>query len=122
VRGASALEEVLAERRDAKLRAIVVWEPVIWSDVAPPLSAVLARLHDARVTQFWDPGRLLSRAMVGKWKRMGKMAGLDDDTIVWDWVGLYDTGERWQDGPPAPRYHGYPVVHAVADLRRNLPR
>ena len=119
MRGASALEQVLDEH-PGSLRAIVVWEPVIWSDVAPPLGAVMGRLHDPRVAQFWDPGRLLSRAMVRRWK--DTIPALDESTIVWDWVGVWDAGVRWQDGLPQPRYHGYPVVDAVAELRKHLPR
>ena len=118
MRGASALQDVLRAHPDPKLSVLVVWEPVIWTDVGPPTTSVMARLSDARVTQFWDPGKILSRAMVETWKRQGK--DLADDTVVWDFVALYDPGARWDGGPPASRYHGYPVVDAIGGLRRAL--
>ena len=122
VRGASALGDVLRNHPDKKLRALVVLEPVIWSDVGPPTTSVMARLSDPRVIQFWDPGKILSRAMVDKSKRLGTIPRLGDDTVIWDFVALFDAGARWDGGPPASRYHGYPVVDAVEGLRAALRR
>ena len=122
MRGASALQDVLRAHPDPKLRVLVVWEPVIWTDVGPPTTSVMAQLSDARVTQFWDPGKILSRVMVEKWKRLGTVPGLADDTVVWDFVALFDPGARWDAGPPASRYHGYPVVDAIDGLRAALGR
>ena len=118
MRGASALQEVLRAHPDPKLGVLVVWEPVIWTDVGPPTTSVMARLSDRRVTQFWDPDKILSRTMVEKWRRQGK--GPSPDTVIWDFVALFDPGMRWDGGPPASRYHGYPVVDAIGGLRAAL--
>jgi len=97
---------------------LVVWEPVILTDVGPPTTSVMARLSDPRVIQFWDPGKILSRAMVDRWK--GKIPGVTDETVVWDFVALFDPGARWDGGPPESRYHGYPVVDAIDGLSAAL--
>lgn len=120
MRGASALQEVLRAHPDAKLGVLVVWEPVIWTDVGPPTTSVMAQISDRRVMQFWDPGKILSRTMVESWKRQGK--DLADDAVVWDFVALFDPGVRWHGGPPASRYQGYPVVDAIDGLRAALGR
>ena len=120
MRGASALQEVLLAHPDPKLGVLVVWEPVIWTDVGPPTTSVMARISDRRVTQFWDPDKILSRTMLETWKRQGAVPGLAEDTVVWDFVALFDPGVRWNDGPPASRYHGYPVVDAIDGLRAAL--
>jgi hypothetical protein len=120
VRGASALQDLLRAHRDPNLRALVVWEPVIWTDVGPPTTSVMARLSDPRVVQFWDPQKALSRVMVDRWRKLGKIPELEHDTVIWDFVALYDPGARWDGGPPPPRWHGYPVVKAIDGLRAAL--
>ena len=64
MRGASALQDVLAQAKGKDIRVFVVWEPVIVSDVAPPINRVLSRIPDPRVTQYYDKSRLLSRLLV----------------------------------------------------------
>ncbi len=124
MRGASALEAVLADHPAREIRAFVVWEPVLWTDVAPPRDGVLALLQDARGRQYWDPDKLLSSAWVaatqaapGAWNLE---QGLSADTVVWDVVALYPPGPRWEQHPPAPQFAGYPVVDALDGLRREL--
>jgi len=91
-----------------------VWEQVLSSDSAAPITRVLARLPDTRVAQFWDPGRVLSHHL-----------GETDDrkTIVWDWVAVYPPGVKWG---AKPEYSGRPVVkvaQAFEDaLRKELGR
>lgn len=33
-----------------------MWEPILPTDLAPPITSVLSRLSDRRVQQYWDPG------------------------------------------------------------------
>lgn len=124
MRGASALQQVLSERPGARIRAFVVWEPVLWSDIAPPIGRVLAETPDRRARQYWDRDRLLSAAVVqsalddpGAWDLEEPFA---PGAIVWDYVALYSPGARWDDALPAPAYQGYPVVEIIDELRREL--
>lgn len=110
---------MLETHHDTSLAVLVVWEPVIWSDVSPPTSAVLGLLSDTRVAQYWDPQRALSSAIVrsvladpGAYP-----AGMhvEVDTIVWDAVALFPAQARWSGAFPVPEFHGYPVVRALAE-------
>ena len=87
-RGASALQDLLAENPDRRLHASVVWEPVIVTDIAEPTSGKLAAIHDARVSQYWDPGRVISkdivRAVLQNPSRYSVTQEVDARTVVWD--------------------------------------
>jgi hypothetical protein len=97
------VEELLKQRADPNLRAFVVWEPVIATDLRAPSTRTLARISDLRVRQYWDRGRLLSKAMGEK----------DADSIVWDVINIYDRSARWNDQPPVPVFSDRPVVHVI---------
>ena len=61
IAGASGQGELLVLTAAAaqSLRTLVVWMPVIATDIAPPTSAKLALIPGAHVRQFWDPGHLV---------------------------------------------------------------
>jgi hypothetical protein len=126
VRGASALQGVFEKRPNKKLKVLVVWLPVLKSDVAPPTKGVLARLHDSRATQFWDEGRLTSktiRSTVEKNPRWVKPEDQDlcwGQGIVWDFVAVFPEGARWDEQIPPPDFYGYPVVHSIEGLAKRL--
>jgi hypothetical protein len=124
VRGASALDRLLAELPDAPLRAFVVWEPVLGTDLAPPLTPVLGRLRDARAIQSWDPERILSadllRSVNEDPARYGFEGPLPDDTIVWDVVAVFGRSTRWERDAPVPVYHGAPVEQVIEAARRAI--
>ena len=90
----------------------MVWEPVLPTDWAAPSTATLARTKDLRARQYWDKGRLLSKAMGEK----------DKDSIVWDYVAVYPRGALWQDAPPKPVYEDGPVVRVVPGMLEALAR
>ena len=79
-------------------------------DFLAPSTATLNRIRDFRATQWWDPGRLLSRAMGER----------DEKSIVWDQVAVYPAGVRWGQAPPAPLYSGRPVVEAIDAARKAI--
>jgi hypothetical protein len=89
------------------VQALVIWEPVLWTDWASPSTATLRRISDNRAAQFWDKGRLISRSM-------GEQ---DRGSVVWDHVSVYSAGVKWQDGPPQALYDGGPVAQ-VTDAAR----
>jgi hypothetical protein len=77
--------------------------PIDW---ASPSTANLRRLHDTRVQQYWDRGRLLSKAM-------GEQ---NSSSIVWDWVGIYPPDAVWKDAPPKPVFEDGPVVRVIPEF------
>ena len=123
-RGASALQDLLAENADVRLHVFVVWERVIPTDIAEPTNGKLAVVRDARVEQYWDPTRAISkdivRAVLASPPRYPLSQDIDATTIVWDMIAVFPKGVRWEADIPVPLYHGEPVVRAIPELRRTL--
>ena len=103
------MQKILEEYPGGRLRVILVWEPVVSTDIAPPTTHALRRLFDPRASQLWDRELSLSRSMRG-----------DDDEVVWDYVAAFPAEVRWQDDLPEPAFEGSPVMDAIAELRRWL--
>lgn len=126
MRGASAVQRILEARPELAVRVFVVWEPVIATDVAPPTTSTLRRIHDCRAAQFWDHDRVLSKVIVRSVLAAPDRYGLADevyeDSIVWDTVALFPPGLRWEADFPVPTYYGFPVVEAAAGLSDSLAR
>ena len=124
MRGASALDALLAEFPEAKLRVQVVWEPVLKSDIAAPLSRVLGLLQDRRVTQYWDPGRVVSsdliRSVNEEPKRYGREDRLPPGFIAWDVVAVFAKSARWERDLPTPVHYEGPVVQAIGLTRQAI--
>lgn len=113
-------------RPELAVRAFIVWEPVIATDLAPPTSRTLARVHDRRAAQYWDHDRALSAEIVrsvladpGRY-RLGDE--LEAGSIVWDAVAVFPPSLRWESEFPAPSYYGFPVVNAARGLADALDR
>ena len=124
MRGASAVQRILEARPELVVRVFVVWEPVIATDVAPPTTGTLSRIHDRRAIQFWDHDRALSADIVGSVMaapdRYGLSSEFDESAIVWDTVALFPPDARWDRDFPVPTYYGSPVVEAAGGLRDAL--
>lgn len=124
VRGASALDELLAEYPDARLTLQVVWEPVLTTDFAPPLTRVLGRLKDRRVIQYWDPDRLLSEDMVRSVnenpRRFGREETLPPDYVAWDVVAVFRREAKWERDLPTPAHYAGPVVQSIDGVRKAI--
>ena len=101
---------MLDQLAGARVRVFAVWEPVLPTDFGPPSTATLARLHDARVAQFWDHDRLLSHLLGEKDRR----------TVVWDQIAVYDAGHKWESAPPTPVFAGRTVVRTIGEAREKL--
>jgi hypothetical protein len=120
---------VISEAPGKRVKVLVVWMPVIATDLGPPSSSTMARLSDRRVTQFWDPKQALSKRLVDAAKNHPdwlsedeKATVVKDGQVVWDFVMLFPPGARWQAEPPRPVYHGGPVVRVQEELRSALAK
>ena len=110
MRGASALESLLETQADPHLRVFVIWEPVLATDLTGPSTVTLRRIHDRRVTQYWDRDRALSHAM----------GEHDRRSVVWDYIAVYKPEQTWTDTPPQPEFKGRPVVRYIEETAKTL--
>ena len=99
---------------------------MIATDLAPPTTNTLARIHDPRAVQYWDHDRALStdivRSVLASPDRYGLEEKLDADSIVWDTVALFPPDVRWEREFPVPTYYGFPVINSTRDLDEALAR
>ena len=99
---------MLESRPDAAVRVFAVWEPILVTDLAPPISSVLGRLADRRVQQYWDRRHALSDRMT----RDARPPQPTADCCVrnghlWDLGAVYPPGVTWADRmPPATVFNG----------------
>ena len=124
VRGASALDRVLAEFPEAPLAVLVVWEPLLPTDFGPPLTSVLGLVQDRRAIQFWDADLSLSadilRSVNADPGRYGFDERLPDDFVVWDVVAVFGRSVRWERDLPVPKFYDGPVERAIDATRQAL--
>ena len=90
----------------------MVWEPVLATDFVAPSTAALARIADARATQYWDRKRALSHLI----------AEHNRSTVVWDYIAVYAPGTLWQDAPPKPIYSDNPVSEVISGAKESIQR
>lgn len=93
-----------------------MWEPILPTDYASPGTAVLARLSDPRVAQYWDKHHLLAETL-------GQTLESDKDHprpncctrkgIQWDEVAVYDQNAAWDGQLPRAVFLNGPVVRAA---------
>lgn len=89
----------------------VVWEPVLATDWRAPSTPTLRRISDGRARQYWDNGRLLSKALGETGKK----------SIVWDQVIVYSRGVIWSEAaPPKAVVRVGPVVDVVDQFVEGL--
>jgi hypothetical protein len=112
---------LLAEFPHARLRVLVVWEPVLRSDIAAPMSPVLGLLKDRRVAQYWDPERVISTDLVRSVNeapvRFGRDEAFPEGFVAWDVVAVFSRSAKWDRYPPVPVHSDGPVVHAIEATR-----
>ena len=126
LRGASAVEDILSSTSQP-LRVLVVWEPVITTDLAAPTTGTLSRISDARAIQYWDPDRSVSsylvsiaRADPGWVPPQYRERLIANDFIVWDAAFVFPAGSRWGSTLPPPSFSGGPVVDELDAIRAAL--
>lgn len=114
---------MLERRRDVHLRVFTVWEPILATDLTPPISAVLERMPDLRVRQYWDPNHLVAKQLASDARPpQQKEACCVKDGILWDLVAIYPKGALWTERmPPASLFNGT-VVDVIHDVDTELQR
>jgi len=85
---------VLETVGDARLRAHIIWLPMLPGDVRERAVEASAESTDERLTHYWDSQRLLGTA----W---GESLGLE---MAWDIYLVYGPGRTWRDSVPTPDY------------------
>lgn len=109
--------------QDAQISILIVWEPVLWSDLYPPTSYVLSRISDRRAVQFWDRSHSLSRFMVRSAienpSLLSPAEAITPDTLVWDFVAVFPAGSTWNP-LSQPSYYGGPVVDVIEQVHSTL--
>jgi len=50
------------------------------------------------------------------------MGETDHNSIVWDYVAVYEPGKLWDKAPPEPAYSGNPVVDVIEETRTAIRR
>ena len=103
---------------------LVVWEPVLATDLGPPLPWVLSEITDRRAVQFWDARRALSAELNqgAIADSSGSLAAFSDQigSTFWDFIAFFPPGVRWGSPPPNPANWHYPVVDHIEEVRTHL--
>lgn len=95
----------------ARVQVFAVWEPILLTDWSRPSTAVLKRLTDARVVQFWDARHMLARRMAQDAREpQPKQNCCERDGYLWDLAAVYPAGALWQDAMPPAIFFDGPVV------------
>ncbi len=123
LQGASATESLLEKTRDPNLRVLVVWEPILPTDWEPPTTAVLTRIHEADVVQFWDHGHLVAQEIARE--LASDPAGSQPHCCtlrgnLWDFAVLYPKGVVWQAAAPKAVFADGPVARVQPSLSSEL--
>ena len=91
------------------------------TDWQRPGAAVLSRISEARVRQYWDAPHTLARRIARDTRApQPKQQCCVRADVLWDLAAVYPPGVRWDDQlPPAIFFNG-PVVKVAPDLERAL--
>ena len=101
----------------------MVWEPILPTDWERPTNAVLGRLRNPGVVQFWDDNHLVAHAISQELKSdptgpKPRCCGLQGE--LWDLAALYSKGSLWRGTPPKAEFADGPVAYVQQSLGRDL--
>ena len=112
MRGASALDRLLAEFPETGLSVFII---------SAPLTQVHGLLGDRRVAQSWDPDRVVSANLVRSANTDPAHYGLDEalppEFVAWDVVAVFAKSAHWEHDLPVPVYYGGPVRDSIDATR-----
>lgn len=114
MRGASALQNVLAEMGKEKVSVLVVWQSILPTDWARPGAGILTRVRDTRARQYWDPENIFPKQLRDRMRAdaahpQPSCCEAGEENIPWDLVAVYPPGIRWDEELPAAVYIDGPV-------------
>ena len=108
----AAHDQILEKNHSANLRVYAIWIGYYpWDskgDIDPGI------LRDSRVTQFWDPDKV-----VGKWfadQVTGRRGG-----VSWDVYFLYPPESQWDAAPTTLVRSASPAIDDIDSLKARLP-
>jgi hypothetical protein len=116
---------VLKQNSNPHIRVFAVWEPILPTDYSSPGTAVLARLSDPRVVQYWDKNHLFAEQLarvIESDAAQPHPGCCTHDGIQWDEVAVYPQATLWKEQLPPAVFLNGPVVRSpnfsdvVADL------
>jgi len=93
-----------------------VWEPILPTDYSPPGTAVLARLADPRVAQYWDKNHLFAgqlRRKIEADAQQPQPKCCIQKGIHWDEVAIYSQDAQWNGELPRALFLNGPVVRSL---------
>ena len=106
---------MLRQNPNPHIRVFAIWEPILPTDYARPGTAVLARLSDTRVAQYWDKDHLFAGQLGRKLESDASHPQPKCCTqrgIQWDEVAVYGSDARWDGELPRAVFLNGPVVRA----------
>ncbi len=117
------MEQILDHHPDARLKVFAVWEPMLPTDWGAPMTWVLARLSDRRVSQFWDKSHLLAQRMAEDAREpQPKPHCCDRRGVLWDLAAVYPAGATWGPELPAAVMFDGPVAKVRSAIESQLTR
>ena len=101
---------------------LVVWEPILATDLRSPTGTTLRRIADRRARQFWDPKHLVAQE-IARFSQQNSWQ-LQPECCVkqgfhWDEAAFYSPHSRWSDGPKPIFWNG-PVYKIAPSLEKVL--
>ena len=100
-----------------------MWEPMLATDIQSPNTGTLARLHDGRARQYWDPSHQAALRLAADARApQPKQECCVRDNVLWDLAALYPAGAEWTDKlPPAIFFNG-PVTKRQDALSESVKK
>jgi len=123
VRGASAIEEVLKDFPQPAITPLIIWEPILRTDFAPPGRSALSRITDPRAAQFWDPDHHFAldlRKKLAADPAHPQPSCCDTEDVPWDLILVYSPGAKWESDLPRAFYADGPVWRVKSALRKAI--
>ncbi|MBN4080784.1 hypothetical protein JYT44_00325 [Caldithrix abyssi] len=103
------MQKVLSTVSDDRVRAYIVWLPILGTDNRSWSEKRSSEFHDDRLTYFWDADRLTGES----WKKM-----FDDlQRTAWDIYFLYGAEAQWQGQPAMPDFYMHQLGELPVELR-----
>lgn len=107
----------MKENASPHIRVFAIWEPILPTDYSSPGTAVLGRLSDSRVSQYWDKEHLFATELARRIQAdpdQPKPQCCTRKDIPWDEVAVYDQAALWGGQLPRAAYLNGPVVLSTA--------